>query len=120
MARNPPFDTNEADNEILYDENREKMRHPEFVESDVIVDLAEAYQKNPDWRPTFHRLTLTKSIRCEVEDDDMNIQQWFDAGRQNLAYAQRLGRAGFKASAHLIQPGTVHERSKKMGVQCVS
>ena len=32
---------------------------------------------------------MTKSIRCEVEDDDMNIQQWFDGSRQNLAYAQR-------------------------------
>ncbi|KAI2641364.1 hypothetical protein GGS26DRAFT_1601 [Hypomontagnella submonticulosa] len=89
LTRNPPFDTRDADEEILSDENSEKMRHPEFVESDVIVDLAEAYQKNPDWRPTFHRLTMTKSIRCEVEDDDMNIQQWFDSSRQNLAYAQR-------------------------------
>ncbi|KAI1089479.1 hypothetical protein F5B19DRAFT_376034 [Rostrohypoxylon terebratum] len=89
LTRNPPFDTSEPENEILHDENREKMRHPEFVESDVIVDLAEAYQKNPDWRPLFHRLTVSKSIRCEVEDDDMNIQQWFDGARQNMAYAQR-------------------------------
>ncbi|KAI1406381.1 hypothetical protein F4819DRAFT_245501 [Hypoxylon fuscum] len=89
LTRNPPYDTTEADGEILNDENGDKMRHPEFVESDVIVDLAEAYQKNPDWRPSFHRLTVTKSIRCEIEDDDMNIQHWFDGARQNLAYAQR-------------------------------
>ncbi|KAL7624943.1 hypothetical protein AAE478_004157 [Parahypoxylon ruwenzoriense] len=89
LTRNPPYDTNEAEYEILNDENGEKMRHPEFVESDVIVDLAEGYQKNPDWRPNFHRMTLTKSIRCEVEDDDMNIQQWSDGSRQNLAYGQR-------------------------------
>ncbi|KAI1390640.1 uncharacterized protein F4822DRAFT_393870 [Hypoxylon trugodes] len=89
LTRNPPFDTNEADDEILEDEDREKMRHPEFVESDVIVDLAEAFQKNPDWRPRFHKLTVSKSIRCEVEDDDMNIQHWFDGSRQNIAYAQR-------------------------------
>ncbi|KAI1371355.1 hypothetical protein F4677DRAFT_313509 [Hypoxylon crocopeplum] len=89
LTRNPPFDTSDADEEILRDESGEKMRHPEFVESDVIVDLAEAYQKNPDWRPTFHRLTVTKNIRSEVEDDDMNVQQWFDGSRQNLAYGQR-------------------------------
>ncbi|KAI1762738.1 hypothetical protein GGR53DRAFT_468083 [Hypoxylon sp. FL1150] len=89
LTRNPPFDTNEADREILDHENGEKMRHPEFVESDVIVDLAEAYQKNPDWRPNFHRMTVTKSIRCEVTDDDINIQKWLDSSRQNLAYAQR-------------------------------
>ncbi|XXH00022.1 hypothetical protein Hte_006363 [Hypoxylon texense] len=89
LTRNPPFDTKEADREILDSENGEKMRHPEFVESDVIVDLAEAYQKNPDWRPTFHKMTVTKSIRCEVSDDNMGIQQWFDGARQGLAYAQR-------------------------------
>ncbi|KAI6080835.1 hypothetical protein F4821DRAFT_47404 [Hypoxylon rubiginosum] len=89
LTRNPPFDTKEADREILDNENGEKMRHPEFVESDVIVDLAEAYQKNPDWRPNFHKMTVTKSIRCEVTDDNMNIQKWLDGSRQNLAYAQR-------------------------------
>ncbi|KAI5865356.1 hypothetical protein GGS23DRAFT_558832 [Durotheca rogersii] len=89
LTRNPPYDNDDPEYEILSDENGNKMRHPEFVESDVIVDLAEAYQQNPDWRPTFHRTTLTKSIRCEVEDDEMNIQQWFDGSRQNLAYAQR-------------------------------
>ncbi|KAJ2967613.1 hypothetical protein NUW58_g10410 [Xylaria curta] len=56
LTRNPPFDTTDAEDEILRDEKGEYMRHPEFVESDVIVDMAEAYQKNPDWRPNFHRL----------------------------------------------------------------
>ncbi|KAI0005661.1 hypothetical protein F4779DRAFT_597879 [Xylariaceae sp. FL0662B] len=89
LTRNPPFDTTRPEEEILNSEKGDKMRHPEFVESDVIVDLAEAYQKNPDWRPTFHRMTVNKSIMCEIEDDDMNIQQWFDASRQSLAFSQR-------------------------------
>ncbi|KAI1817911.1 hypothetical protein GGS20DRAFT_423054 [Poronia punctata] len=88
LTRNPPFDTDEAEDEILRDERNELMRHPEFVESDVIVDMAEAYQKNPDWRPTFHHPTVNKSARCETESDDMKIQHWFDSGRQNRAYAQ--------------------------------
>lgn len=74
LTRNPPYDTKHAEEEILRDEHGEKMRHPEFVESDVIVDLAEAYQKNPDWRPCFHRLTANKGGRIETEDDDMKIQ----------------------------------------------
>ncbi|GAP92385.1 putative cell division cycle ATPase [Rosellinia necatrix] len=88
LTRNPPFDTADAEDEILRDENGEDMRHPEFVESDVIVDMAEAYQKNPDWRPNFHRLTPNKSVRCDAGDDDMKIQHWLDASRQSLAYAQ--------------------------------
>ncbi|KAI0597729.1 hypothetical protein F4775DRAFT_558377 [Biscogniauxia sp. FL1348] len=88
LTRNPPFDTSDPKEEVLRDEGGELMRHPEFVESDVIVDLAEAYQKNPDWRPNFHQLTPSKSIRCDVEDDDMKIQHWLDGSRQSLAYAQ--------------------------------
>ncbi|KAI3332582.1 hypothetical protein F4824DRAFT_289801 [Ustulina deusta] len=88
LTRNPPFDTKEAEDEILRDENNVLMRHPEFVESDVIVDMAEAYQKNPDWRPSFHRLTPNKKLRCDSADDEMKIQHWLDGGRQSLAYAQ--------------------------------
>ena len=89
LTRNPPFDTKDAEDEILRDESNNAMRHPEFVESDVIVDMAEAYQKNPDWRPTFHRLTPNKKIRSDASDDDMKIQHWLDGGsRQSLAYAQ--------------------------------
>lgn len=87
LTRNPPFDTKDADEEILRDDNREAMRHAVFVESDVIVDMTEAYHANPDWRPSFHKLTVSKSIRCNAEDDAMPIQQWFDGGRTKLAYS---------------------------------
>ncbi|KAI0424190.1 hypothetical protein F5Y09DRAFT_347977 [Xylaria sp. FL1042] len=88
LTRNPPFDTKEADDEILRDENNNEMRHAEFVESDVIVDMNEAFQKNPDWRPSFHRLTPIKKLRCNSADDEMKIQHWLDCSRQSLAYAQ--------------------------------
>ncbi|KAI1752566.1 hypothetical protein F4782DRAFT_124306 [Xylaria castorea] len=88
LTRNPPFDTTDPEEEILRDSKGEDMRHPEFVESDVIVDMAEAYQKNPDWRPRFHRLTPNKSGHCDSGEDDMKIQHWFDGGRQSLAYGQ--------------------------------
>ncbi|KAH6897456.1 hypothetical protein B0T10DRAFT_397060 [Thelonectria olida] len=88
LTRNPPSNGTEPDDEILDNADYEKMRHPEFVESDVIVDLPEAYQKMPDWRPRFHRMTVNKSLRCEIEDDDMPIKHWFDGARQNLAYSQ--------------------------------
>ncbi|KAK7402568.1 hypothetical protein QQX98_011673 [Neonectria punicea] len=88
LTRNPPYRSTEPDDDILDNEDYQKMRHPEFVESDVIVDLTEAYQKMPDWRPNFHQLTVNKSIRCEVKDDDMAIQHWFEGSRQSLAYSQ--------------------------------
>ncbi|KAI9170829.1 putative cell division cycle ATPase [Paramyrothecium foliicola] len=89
LTRNPPWKNTEPNEEILENENYEKMRHPEFIESDVIVDLTEAYQKVPDWRPKFHTARVNKSRRFEIEKDDMSIQHWFDTGRQTLAYSQR-------------------------------
>lgn len=88
LTRNPPSNGTDPDDEMLDNPDYEKMRHPEFVESDVIVDLPEAYQKMPDWRPRFHRPTVNKPLRSEVEDDDMPIRHWFDAGRQHRAYSQ--------------------------------
>ncbi|RYP80724.1 hypothetical protein DL769_002321 [Monosporascus sp. CRB-8-3] len=87
LTRNPPFDTTDAEYEILQDENRDPMRHPDYVESDVIVDMAEAYQTNPDWRPRFHKPTLSKSIRWQTADDEMQIQQWFDGTRTKLSFS---------------------------------
>lgn len=63
------------------------MRHAVFVESDVIVDMTEAYHANPDWRPSFHKLSVSKSIRCNAEDDAMPIQTWFDGARTKMAYS---------------------------------
>jgi hypothetical protein len=91
LTRNPPCDRySEPDEEILQTEDYNKMRHPEFVESDVIVDLTEAYQRMPDWRPYFHTPSVNRSSPCYVEDDTMPIQQWFDgAQRQSLSFSQK-------------------------------
>lgn len=86
LTRNPPFNTDQPDEEILRDEKNERMRHPEFVESDVIVDMTEAYQRNPDWRPDFYRPSLSKSIRCNADEDSMKIQHWFDGARNKVAF----------------------------------
>lgn len=89
LTRNPPSHRNEPDQEILDNEYYEKMRHPEFVESDVIVDMTEAYQKMPNWRPDFHQLAVNKAVRCEIADDEIPIQKWFDGVRQNRSYVQK-------------------------------
>ncbi|KAK5994038.1 hypothetical protein PT974_07478 [Cladobotryum mycophilum] len=89
LTRNPPTRHHQPDDEILENQDYEKMRHPEFVESDVIVDLTEAYQKMPNWRPNFHQLALNKAGRCEISEDEVPIQHWFDGMRQNRSYVQK-------------------------------
>jgi hypothetical protein len=92
LTRNPPWKATEPQDEILENESYEKMRHPEFIESDVVVDLTEAYQRVPDWRPRFHNARVNKSRRYEIEKDDMKIQHWLEgapgSGRQGLGYSQ--------------------------------
>lgn len=91
LTRNPPHDPHDYDDrdaDVLRDHNGEYWRHPEYVESDVIVDMNEAYQKNSEWRPRFHRPSNTKSIASSFEEDEMTIQQWLNGSRGELAFAQ--------------------------------
>lgn len=91
LTRNPPHDPHDyedPDAEILRDEAGNFWRHPEYVESDVIIDMNEAFQRNSDWRVRFHRPTSTKSIQCRVEDDEMKIQQWLNGSRSKIAFVQ--------------------------------
>lgn len=88
ITRNPPNENTCIEDEILMDEHYDKMFHPEFVESDVIVDLTEAYLKQPTWRPTFHHVSTHVSVECEAESDEMPIRHWVDRSRGLLAYAQ--------------------------------
>ena len=89
LTRNPPrHNWDDDEDEILENQDYERMRHPEFVESDVIVDLAEAYHKMPDWRPDFHRLSAAKLIDCDTRNDEIPIQHWFEGARHSLAYEQ--------------------------------
>lgn len=81
-------DTVDTDEEILKDRWSNSMRYPEFLEGDVIVDLTEAYQNMPSWRPSFDQLPSNKSIRCQVKDDEILIQHWFGGSRQSLVYTQ--------------------------------
>lgn len=73
---------------MLRDTNGDYWRQPEYVESDVIVDMSEAYHNNPDWRPKFHRPRTNKSLSCTSEEDKMKIQQWLHGSRTELAFAQ--------------------------------
>ena len=89
LTRNPPHTTDGPDDDILENEDYQKMRHPEFIESDVIVDLTEAYQKMPGWRPCFCGISVNTSISCETEEDEISIQHWFEGTRHSRAYEQK-------------------------------
>lgn len=87
LIRNPPLNDSDPDAETLKDYQGNKMRHPEFVESHVIVDLEEAFQLNSDWRPDFHRPSASKPFQSDINDDNMPIQQWNDRSRTQLLYS---------------------------------
>lgn len=91
VTRNPPhdpYDYNDRDAEVLRNEDGQYWRHPEYVESDVIVDMNESFQRNSDWRPTFHRPKSIKPVTCNFEEDEMKVQQWMNGSRSRLAFAQ--------------------------------
>lgn len=91
LTRNPPhdpYDYDDPDQDILLTEDSQLCRHADYVESDVIIDLKESFQRVSQWRPTFWWPTVTKSIPCRVQDDEMKIQQWLHGSRSKLAFEQ--------------------------------
>lgn len=91
LTCNPPhdiYDYDDPDVDVLRDENGNYWRHPDYVESDVIIDMHEAYQRNSDWRPSFHRPVINVAIQSRVHDDEMPIQQWLTGSRAEKAYSQ--------------------------------
>lgn len=88
LTKNPPWKKSLPEKETLKDTDGVLMHHPEFIESDVIIDFKEACQKMPSWRPDFHQVRLDKKIRCTTAKDVMPVQNWFDQERQKKAYMQ--------------------------------
>lgn len=88
LAMNPQDDS-DSDSE---DERHKKKqsRHPvlaEFIESQVIVDLEEAFRANPSWRSKFHKPSLSKYSPLETRPDNWPKQVWHDKSRTNLLYS---------------------------------
>ena len=86
LTTNPSGESSESADGLLLDVDGKAMRHPQFIESDVIIDVAEAIQSNPDWKPEFHRPSASKSDGCGSKEDVFRIQHWADSSRTTLLY----------------------------------
>ncbi|KAF3011988.1 hypothetical protein E8E14_000937 [Neopestalotiopsis sp. 37M] len=77
LIRNPPCDQdNHWESKIPNGPDGEPLRHPEFIESNVIVDLAEAFQTVPSWKPEFHKPTPNKTAPSAQYEDRLGIRRW--------------------------------------------
>ncbi|KAK2598615.1 hypothetical protein N8I77_012011 [Diaporthe amygdali] len=88
LAVNPQEDS-DSDSE---GEQRKKKHatHPvlaEFIESQVIIDLDEAFRANPRWRPKFHKPSISKASPLETKLDGWPKQIWNDKSRSKLLYS---------------------------------
>lgn len=63
--------------------HKARQLSPEYIESHVIVDLAEVFHDVPDWKPTFHRPTIY-SDAWGSSQDDFPIRTWSDDERSKL------------------------------------
>lgn len=89
LAMSPGED---SDSESDDDERRKKnqVQHPvlaEFIESQVIIDLDEAFRANPSWRPKFHKPSIAKSAQSDAKTDQWSKQVWSDKSRSKLLYS---------------------------------
>lgn len=61
--------------EPLRDAERQVLKHPEYIESDLIVDFKETFQNIPNWRPSLTR-KRTQSSHWLLGEDKIPIIQW--------------------------------------------
>lgn len=87
LTMNPQEDSDSESD----DDQRKKQSHnsvlSEFIESQVIVDLDEAFRANPSWQPKFHKPTIAKAAPIEARNDNWPKQVWLDRSRSKLLYS---------------------------------
>lgn len=68
---------------ILHDAERQPLKHPEYIESDLIVDFKETFQNIPNWRPSLPR-KRTRSSHWLLGEDKIRIIQWTTSECQRI------------------------------------
>lgn len=67
----------------IKDSKGSEIRHPEYIDSNVIVDFVEAFQTNPGWR-TDHKIPRKDEAFDQARTDNFLIKQWSDRDRRKL------------------------------------
>ncbi|RDL37691.1 uncharacterized protein BP5553_05124 [Venustampulla echinocandica] len=75
--------TSNPTGESIEDDSGDLIKHPEFVESHVIVDFVEAFQTYPSWRPQFHQ-PAAYTDDWPTDHDEFAIKLWADSSRSKL------------------------------------
>ncbi|RAH76601.1 hypothetical protein BO86DRAFT_349097 [Aspergillus japonicus CBS 114.51] len=64
------------------------FKTPEHIESEVIIDLAEGYQRYPAWKPEFVRYYLDSDF-WSLGEDNIEVKHWSDAKRTRLLHSTK-------------------------------
>ncbi|CAK7212183.1 hypothetical protein SCUCBS95973_001355 [Sporothrix curviconia] len=78
--------TTSPNGEILTDSNGESMKHPEHIDSSVIVDFKATFQALPSWKPTFKEPSRMDEEWAVSSDDKVPVDLWTDSTRTKLAW----------------------------------
>ena len=65
------------------DANGVLMKHPEHINSEVLVDFAEAFQASPGWKPQ-RTIIRQRTVEQITESDEFAIMWWDGPDRKNL------------------------------------
>lgn len=65
------------------DANGVVMKHPEHINSEVLVDFAEAFQSSPGWKPR-RTILRQRTVELITESDEFAIMWWDGVDRKRL------------------------------------
>ncbi|CAK7218198.1 hypothetical protein SBRCBS47491_003428 [Sporothrix bragantina] len=73
--------TTSPNGEVLTDSNGESMKHPEHIDSSVIVDFKATFQALPSWKPTFKEPSRMDEEWTTSTDEKFPVFIWTDNKR---------------------------------------
>lgn len=102
LTTNPNGDT-------LTDGAGEPMKHPEHIDSSVIVDFQAALQALPSWKPTFKEPANMDQEWTSSTEDRLPIIQWTDSKRTKQV-RRTIEATQMRDGAHAVETNTYAKR----------
>ncbi|KAF6806612.1 AAA family [Colletotrichum plurivorum] len=70
--------------EAVEDVNGKPLTSPEHVESEILVDFEEAFNKDPSWKPEFLTVEAATHKIVVSKEDGFPLHEWHDSQRSDL------------------------------------
>jgi len=100
----------------VWDDNGEPLRHPQHIDSEVIIDFEETFQTNPFWKPHFFFYVAISEVKAKWATDMFAIINYDSPQRVKIvSKASELCEDGFGTGLLEAKRAIQKDRYLKVG-----